>query len=129
MYKYQKETLQYLDEVCERLEQLTDNRMSLKIGTIRDEFYSQYAGRYIEKSGDLLIRLNFDERFALEKDDEYCSVFETFDICDGRIRLDKDIFLKLNEWIEKIYKEKHELEEFHERLNLELKALNKVLEA
>ena len=37
------------------------------------------------------------------------------------------LFLKLNKWIEKIYENKRESEEFYRKLNLELCALIKAL--
>ena len=129
VFKYQIETLKYLDELGERLENLTEKRMSLKIGYMRDDFYSNYHQEYQTRSGDLYLRLNFNNRFLIKKDGEYASFSKTLEVdyMGGYIKLDEDIFLNLNKWIDEIYDDKRKREEFHRKLNKELEALNKSL--
>lgn len=130
VYKYQKETLEYLEETRERLEKLTDARMKLKIGTIRDSFLNMSGTEYYEDTRDLFFCINPKESYI---DKTFMSVGEIpinkdYGVCDEAfVRLDSNLFLKLNDFIDKIYKNKHEREEFHEKLNKELEALNKSL--
>lgn len=124
MYKYQEETLAYLEETKERLEKLTESKMSLKIGIIRGEYLNKTGTKYIEETRDLYFCINDNN-----------GVFQTVGIIgrsyeindDDFIKLDNNLFIKLNKFIDKIYKNKKEREEFYERLNRELGALNKSL--
>jgi hypothetical protein len=124
VYKYQEETIEYLKELSGNLEKLTDDKMTLKIGYARGEFLNSLGTRYYLHSGDLYLRINYGRSFAIINDKA-----ETFDNAFDElyIRFDEDIFLKLNDWIDKIYKNKREREAFHARLNEELKSLNKVV--
>ena len=130
VYKYQKETLEYLEETREKLEELTDARMTLKIGTIRDSFITMSGTKYYEETRDLFFCINPEESYI---DKTFMSVGETsinkdYGVSDEAfVRLDSNLFLKLNDFIDKIYKNKHEREAFHEQLNKELEALNKSL--
>lgn len=124
MYKYQEETLAHLEESKERLEKLTNSKMSLKIGTIRGEYLNASGTRYYEETRELYFCINCNEGAFMTVGDLGCS-FEIND--DDFVRLDSNIFIKLNEFIDKIYKNKKEREEFHEKLNKELEALNKSL--
>lgn len=128
VYKYQKETLEHLEETRLKLEKLTDARMKLKIGTIRDEFINMSGTRYYEETRDLYFCINPDESCISktflsigDRDKDYGVSDEAF------IRLDSNLFLKLNDFIDEIYNNKREREEFHMKLNKELEALNKSL--
>ena len=124
MYKYQKESIEYLNEVAERLEKLTEDKMSLKIGFGKDEFLNSHGTGYFKDSGYFYLLVNHDDRFELSGDDSYYFDYPSDEMY---IKFDKNIFLKLNDFIEKIYTEKREREAFHERLNKELEALTKSL--
>lgn len=124
MYKYQEETLVHLEESKEKLEKLTDSKMSLKIGIIRGEYLNTSGTRYCEETRDLYFCINDSNGVFQTVGDIGCS-YGIND--DDFVRLDSDIFIKLNKFIDKIYKNKKEREEFHERLNRELEALNKSL--
>lgn len=124
MYKYQEETLAYLEESKERLEKLTNSKMSLRIGIIRGEYLNASGTRYYEEARDLYFCINDSNGVFKTVGDIGCS-YGIDD--DDFVRLDSNIFIKLNEFIDKIYKDKKEREEFHERLNRELEALNKSL--
>ena len=124
MYKYQEETLVHLEESKEKLEKLTDSKMSIKIGIIRGEYLNTSGTRQYEERRDLYVCRNDSNGVLQTVGDIGCS-YGIDD--DDFVRLDSDIFIKLNEFIDKIYKNKKEREEFHERLNRELEALNKSL--
>lgn len=125
MYKYQKETINKILETFELLEGKTEARKSLKIGFIRDEFWT--GNEWVEHSGHLRVKLNSKHRFVLfdSNTDFYKALDEVDD--DAYVRIDSNVFLKLNDFIDEVYKEKREREGFHERLNKELEALNKAL--
>ena len=124
MYKYQEETLAHLEESKERLEKLTNSKMSLRIGIIRGEYLNASGTRYYEETRDLYFCINDSNGVFQTVGDIGCS-YEIDD--DDFVKLDSNIFIKLNKFIDKIYKDKKEREEFHERLNRELEALNKSL--
>lgn len=124
MYKYQEETLAHLEESKERLEKLTNSKMSLRIGIIRGEYLNASGTRYYEEARDLYFCINDSNGVFKTVGDIGCSYGIDG---DDFVRLDSNIFIKLNEFIDKIYKDKKEREEFHERLNRELEALNKSL--
>lgn len=127
VYKYQIETIEYLRNVVGKLENLTEDKMSLKIGYARGEFLNSSGTSYYLHSGDLYLQINYDDCFKIV-DDFRTEYFNNVREDSAKyIRFDSDIFLKLNEWIDKIYSDKKEREEFYERLNQELKALNKSL--
>lgn len=124
MYKYQEETLAYLEETKERLEKLTESKISLKIGTIRGEYLNKTGTKYIEETRDLYFCIN-DINGTFQTVGIIGRSYEIND--DDFIKLDSNLFIKLNKFIDKIYKNKKEREEFYERLNRELEALNKSL--
>ena len=125
MYKYQKETIELIKDTAERLEGITESRMSLKIGYMRDEFWN--GNEWIEKSGDLYLEINKEDRFHLVDTGLVVGEMTTIDK-DAYIRIDNDVFLKLNEFITKIYNEKRKTQAFHNELNKQLNALNKTIE-
>lgn len=131
VYKYQKETFAHLEETRKRLEKLTDARKSLKIGIIRDEFLNNNGTAYYEDTRDLYFCLNHENgivvtTFKTISDDGYASSYG-INMDTAFVRLDTNLFLKLNDFIDNIYKHKQEREEFHEKLNKELIAINNSL--
>lgn len=129
VYEYQKETIAQIEQVAEKLEAIYDGRRSVKIGTIRDEFLNHDGTRYIKRSGDLILKLNYDYRYSLVET-EWSDRFTTakFSSIDDSavLRINSDVFLKLNELITLIYDENRKREAFHEELN---QKLEKVLKA
>lgn len=121
VYKYQLETVEYLKELSEKLEKITEAKMTLKIGYVRGEFLAPW-GTYYNGNGDLYLHINCKDYFSTitEIKREYFSEPDS----DMYIKFDSNIFLKLNEWIEKIYSDKRKRENFYDKLNRELKALN-----
>ena len=124
MYKYQKETLEHLEESKEKLEKLTNSKMSLKIGIIRGEYVNTSGTGYYEETRNLYFCINDSHGVFKTIGDIGCS-YGIND--DDFLRLDTNIFIKLNEFIDKICKNKKKRKEFHEKLNKELEALNKSL--
>ena len=124
MYKYQKETLNYLEELREKLEKLTDNRMSIEIGLVKGEYLNISETEYYEETRDLFFCIN-DSHGTFEAVGDFESSYGVDE--DDVIRLNRNLFIQLNEFIDRIYKNKKEREEFHEKLNKELEALNKSL--
>ena len=124
MYKYQKETLEHLEESKEKLEKLTNSKMSLKIGIIRGEYINTSGTKYYEETRNLYFCINDSHGVFKTIGDIGCS-YEIND--DDFVRLDSNIFIKLNEFIDKISKNKKKRKEFHEKLNKELETLNKSL--
>lgn len=125
MYKYQKETIELIKDTAERLEGITESRMSLKIGYMRDEFWK--GNEWREESGDLYLEINKEDRFHLVDTDFIVGRMTQIDK-DAYINIDSDVFLKLNEFISKIYDNKRKNQAFHEELNKQLNALNKTIE-
>lgn len=124
MYKYQEETLAHLEESKEKLEKLTNSKMSLKIGIIRGEYINTNGTGYYEETRNLYFCINDSHGIFKTIGDIGCS----YGINDNDfVRLDSNIFIKLNEFIDKISKNKKKRKEFHEKLNKELEALNKSL--
>lgn len=130
VYKYQLEILEQLENVRENLEPLTEDRMSLKIGQIRDEWLNSSGTNYYEETRDLYLCLNHENGYVVTTFKSVGEVRSNYGIDEknATIWFNKDLFLKINEWIDTIYKNKREREQFHEKLNTELKALNKALE-
>ena len=126
MFKYQTRTIDEIKKVGENLEKITDKRKRFCIGYIRENIWDGNEWRTI--SGDLFIRINSKYRFGIEDKNELSSFYiEETDFIDDNAYLDinKNIFLKLNDWISNIFEDERKRKKFHENLNKELKALNK----
>lgn len=124
MYKYQLETLKELEKTFEILESKTEDKMSFRIGFFRDDVISLDGTRYIERTGQLFIRLNYDNRYQFVHD--YETTFQSVPD-DAYLSIRQNIFLELNEFIEKIFNSEKEKRDFCFRLKQELEALNKAL--
>ena len=127
VYEYQKETIQYLTEFVEKMEEKTESKMSLKIGSARAETY--VGNGYETIHGDLYLTIHNGNTFRLIDDNGFAKYIDDFDVFDDDdyIRFDSNLFLKLNELVDTIYKNNHERKKFYEKLNMELKELNKSL--
>lgn len=125
MYEYQKETVEQLYKTIDQLENITEDKTKLKIGWCRGKFLNNRY-EWVTKSGDLYMALH-QNRFLILQDDFVIETMEKIDD-DMYIKLDKDIWLRINNWIDKIYADNNKRKTFHEELNKQLKALNKTLE-
>lgn len=121
MYKYQEETIKQLKNAIDNIEEKTEEYYRVKIGTVidNDTFEAHHLTIFAEING---------QSYFTEVDANYNDIHRSCHLESyNRIHFDKDIFLKLNQLIDQIFKENKERKEFHERLNLELKGLNKIL--
>ena len=124
MYKYQIETLNELEKTFQILEKKTEDKISFRIGFFRDDIINLDGTRYIERTGQLYIRLNYEDRYKFVHD--YETTFSSVPN-DAYLSIRENIFLKLNKFIEKIFNSEKEKREFCLRLKQELEALNKAL--
>ena len=130
MYKYVRENLEYIENVVDSLNNITEERIEVKIGYIRGyETLNIQGTAYIRKNGDLYLRLNRSSAFYMKANDGYYN--ETMSVAsmdDAYVKLDENVFDKITKLIEKVYKDNRERKAFHEELNKQLKALTKTLE-
>ncbi|MBR3208694.1 MAG: hypothetical protein IKF82_00340 [Bacilli bacterium] len=130
VYKYQKETIDEIKKIVDKLETMTNEHYRVKIGTTIEnisEFYNGIENEivpiFMEVNGEYYFtKQNEKERFFGEIYSK-CEI-EYLDI----LHLKKDIFLQMNKLLDTIITDNKEREQFHENLNYELKALNKALE-
>lgn len=126
MYKYQEETFEFLEELRIRLEKLTEDPMSLKIGHVKDEYLNLSGTGYYTENRNLYFCINNGDAYTTFKSvGDIDSEYGISD--DAHVVLLTNVFLILNEFIEKIYSNKREREQFYTRLNKELEAINKAL--
>lgn len=128
VYKYQKDTLQHLQKIKKQLEKLTQSQMKLKIGTVYDEWINSRGTGYYDETRDLYLCLNHNNGFV---DSTFLAEGEfdsQYGEPDGYIEFEEDLFLKINNFIDKVFQLKKEREEFHSNLNKNLKEINKRLE-
>lgn len=136
VYKYQEKTIEEIEKVAENIENLTDDRLDIKIGTFTGniDHGDGWVRRWKFHRGDLYVRINFNDRFKIkEKDDfglnELGNVYINGEWNDkAKIDINENVFLKFNEIIDKVYKDNRERKAFYEKLNKELEALNKSFE-
>ena len=137
VYKYQEKTIEEIEKVAENIENLTDDRLDIKIGTFTGniDHGDGWVRRWKFHRGDLYVRINFNDRFKIKgKDDFGLNELGNVYINNGdwsdkaKITINENIFLKFNKVIDKIYKDNKERKAFHEQLDKELKALNKTFE-
>lgn len=136
LYKYQIECLKELDKIVDQLETKTKENYLIKIGEYKHHFHNGQC--WTTDVGSIFLNINGlfwnyhsqENNFILDNDlyENYEGVnIEDLFRWDIKIKLDKNVFLKINETIDKIFNDNKKREEFHERLNKELKALNKIL--
>lgn len=136
LYKYQIECLKELNKIVNQLETKTKENYLIKIGEYKHHFHN--GNCWQTEIGDVYLNINefnweyrtFSRNFLLDFD--LVEGYDNADLddlfrWDIKIKLDKDVFLKINETINKIFNDNRKRKEFHERLNKELQALNKVL--
>lgn len=118
MYQYQEEVIDNINDAIDTIEEMTEEHYRIHIGYRNDE-----------QNIPIFVEINGDFRFTQQtQNDEY---YEHYSKCElynhNRIKLFKDIFLRLNKLIDKIIKDNKQRKQFYEQLNAELKALNKSL--
>ena len=130
MYKYVRENLEYIENVVDNLNNITEERIEVKIGYIRGyETLNTQGTAYIHKNGDLYLRLNRSATFYMKANDGYYDEpMSVSSMHNAYVKLDENVFDKITKLIEKVYKDNRERKAFHEELNKQLKALTKTLE-
>lgn len=122
MYKYQEEVIEELDAACDSIEEMTNEVYRIHIGW-------RHTNRFDEENIPIYLELNTSNRFVQQTNID--AAYDTYRICEiynyNRISLNEDIFIELNKLIDKVIEDNKKREKFYEKLNLELKALNKTL--
>lgn len=127
MYKYQMETINQIKDCAEKLEKITQEKYSLTIGTITDEFWN--GTNWTTKEGDLQLLLNHENNRFCIIGDFGLEIATLVDIDDGaKINLEQNVFLKLNNLVDKVYNDNTKRKQFHESLNKQLESLNNILD-
>lgn len=123
VYKYQEEVLKEVDDAMDKIEKMTEEHYRIHIGFRHtNEFDQENIPIYAEINGNN----RWTEQTIL---DEQFDSYSRCPILDhNRVEIKNDIFLEINKLIDKIIKDNKERKEFYEKLNIELKALNKTLE-
>ena len=131
VYKYVEKNLRHIENMVKQLNEITEERIKIKIGYIRGISVLNARGTaYIYKSGDLYVRLNRNSPFLMKYYDVDYEELNTKQIVNDNayVKLDEDVFDKLNDLITKVYKDNRERKAFHEELEKQLQAINKTLE-
>ena len=122
VYKYQIEVLEEIEDAVSKLESMTEEHYRLQIGW-------RHTNNFDEENIPLFIEINGDYVFTQQT--EYDCAYDSYSKCEicnyNRVELYSDIFLDLNKLIDRIITDNHKREEFYEKLNKELKALNNAL--
>ena len=125
MFKYQAEIMKETASALSKMEEMTEERYAIKIG---------YE---LNDKTDVLGRLGIYGFVNHEKyfgDDDYglgdgfnYYYGENYETWFDRFYIDEDVFIKLNNLIDKIITDNKKRDEFHENLLNELKSFNKAL--
>lgn len=130
MYKYQKETMKEIFKAMSKIEEMTEEVYTINIGYGENEIWD--GSEYVTHKGDLLVRTNKNSKFAI-KEDMHWGTFQ-HPISDSwyedieKVKIDNNVFLKLNKLINKVLTDNQKREKFYEKLNAQLKALNEAME-
>lgn len=119
MYTYQEKTIDLIEKSVEKIETLTEENYSIKIG-------SYTSTRFVEEEVvPIFVEINGKYRFSEETDNDRvfgihskCYIFE-----EDNVKIDDDVFLKLNDLIDKVIEDNTEREAYYERLNNMLEAM------
>lgn len=125
MFKYQAEIMKEIADALKKMEEMTEEKYAIKIG---------YE---LNDKTDVLGRLGIYGFVNHEKyfgDDDYglrdgynYYYGENYETWFDRFYINEDVFIKLNNLIDKIITDNKKRDEFHENLLNELKSFNKAL--
>lgn len=122
MYKYQEETIEELNDAIDKVEELTEEEYRIHIGW-------RHTHNFDEENIPIYVTIN--GRFRFEQQTNMDQSYDFYSQCPldnyERITLNDDIFLDIVDIIDKIYTDNQKREKFYEKLNAQLKALNKIL--
>lgn len=123
VYKYQEETIDEIDKACYSIEQMTEEKYRVHIGW-------RHTNEFDEENIPIYIEINTPNRFVQQTNLD--NSYGWYSRCElgnyNRVELNNDIFIELNKLIDKVISDNKKRERFYEKLNGELKALNKSLE-
>lgn len=119
MYNYQEEVVNLIEKSVEKIERMTEENYSVKIG-------SYTSTRFVEEEVvPIFVEINGKYRFSEETDNDRilgihskCYILE-----ENNVKIDDDVFLKLNDLIDKVIEDNTEREAYYERLNHRLQAM------
>ena len=124
-YKYQLETIEELKKAINKIEDLTEEHHRIEIATVIDN------NSFEQNNETIFAEINGLSYFTKQSDLDYMMCKDIYRKCEpqyySRIHFKKNIFLELNNLIDKIIKDNKKRENFHKILNYELKALNETL--
>lgn len=133
IYKYQKETLAEIKDASKKIERKTNEQYKICIGLadITKIEYGSFRNTEHHFDGKLYLLINHSARFKVVES-TICGIesgitFSDID-CFNWVKINKDIFLQLNQLIDQVSKNNFEREQFYNELNKQLKAYNKALE-
>ena len=123
LYKYQIENLEELDKIPKRLEERTNEKYLIEIGSAVWTYHS-YGWNTME--GNFYLAVNYYKVFIII--DDLTGKKESFTLTqilnsDVKISFDKNIYQNINKCIDKILKDNEEREQYHSKLNNQLKAI------
>lgn len=123
MYKYQEKVIDSIDDAVYKIEQMTEEHITLHIGW-------RHTTDFEKENIPIFVEINGNSRFTQETYVDEC--YDMRSRCEignyNRIELFEDIFLDLNKIIDKVLKENAKRKEFYEKLGANLEALNKTLD-
>lgn len=123
VYKYQEETIDEIDKACYSIEQMTEEKYRVHIGW-------RHTNEIDEENIPIYLEINTPNRFVQQTNLD--NSYGWYSRCElgnyNRVELNGDIFIELNKLIDKVISDNKKRERFYEKLNGELKALNKSLE-
>lgn len=132
IYKYQKEMLKEIKNAVTKIEQKTNERYKICIGQadITKTEYGAFRNTEHQFDGELYLLINYSSSFEVSESVLGIRDGITFSDIDffNWIKIDKNIFLKLNQLIDKVSKDNTEREQFYNELNMQLKAYNQAME-
>lgn len=123
VYKYQEETIDEIDKACYSIEEMTEEMYRLHIGW-------RHTDEVDEENIPIYLEINTSNRFVQQTNLD--NTYDWYSRCElenyNRVELNSDIFIELNKLIDKVISDNKKRKRFYEKLNSELKALNKSLE-
>ena len=130
MYEYQKSTIKEIFKAIKKIEEKTLETYTVEIGVAEDEQWN--GNEYITYKGTLLARTNKNCTFAIKEEDSFVDDFvKTIDNSDidviDKVTINDDVFITLNHLLDDVLKDNQKREEFHNKLDIKLQALNESL--
>lgn len=125
MYKYQEELINNLQDSIMKIQEMTEEHYKLIIGECRFTDKREILGTF-----NVYMVINGEDFFCIDDGGIGYDYYGTEIAHCGQylFKFDENIFIKLNNLIDKILDENKKREETYENLNRKLEELNKSLE-